>query len=192
MAVSRQGGNSSSGRSTVGSRISKIGDTWSDHPAVDFFAVLLIVGSHFVAVKLSGHGDFLSWPATEGRIATYAAGAGVMSLIAGFTGSAIAQYGSSSGPIVDVLRRTFGKRIRRAWVDICTWLLVAAVLCILAMSIDGKTETRGSQWVFEFAMCIGISKFIRLIFLFHLMLKASDNQSSGQSGRPLPQMRQDP
>jgi hypothetical protein len=167
----------------------KLGDWWSDHPATDFIPVCIIVGFHFSVVQGLKHGDFLSWPSTEGRIATYAAGAGVMALIAGFTGTAIAQYGSSSGPIVDALRRSFGETIRRSWASVVTWLLISALLCIIAMSIDRKTGTFGSQWVFEFAMCAGIAKFARLLFLFRLFLNASDRQSVNRSQRPMPQIR---
>jgi len=49
--------------------------------------------------------------------------------------------------------------------SITSWLLICAILCIIAMTIDGdKSITRGSQWIFESALAIAILKFARLIF----------------------------
>jgi uncharacterized membrane protein YsdA (DUF1294 family) len=167
-------------------------DRWTDKPLADLLMTLAIVGGHLGVVLLWGHGDVLAWPSTEGRIATYAAGAGVMSLIAGFTGTAIAQYGSSSGPIIDVLRKTFGPKIRRNWINITKWLLGSAVLCIVAMSLDRKNGTFGSQWIFEFALAVAIFKFARLLFLFGLILDITDKQSADSKTKRIPQLRNPP
>ncbi|MEU5989233.1 hypothetical protein ABZ806_09655 [Spirillospora sp. NPDC047418] len=134
----------------------------------------------------------LSWTSTEGRIATYAAGAGVMALIAGFTGTAIAQYGSSSGNVVNMLRQSFGRIIRKNCLNIMSWLLGGAILCILAMAIDTKHGTFGSQWVFEFALLMAVLKFCRLWFLFKLILEATDVQSTQPQRRPAPPLRPHP
>lgn len=164
-------------------------DRWTDHPSADLLATLIIAGSHFAVVKVYRHGDILSWPSTDGRIATYAAGAGVMSLIAGFTGTAIAQYGSSSGRIIDALRKSFGAKIRHNWIDITKWLLASAILCIIAMSLDRESGTYGSQWVFEFALVIAIFKFGRLLFLFGLILDATDKQGTQPASPEIPKLR---
>ncbi|MFF4198252.1 hypothetical protein [Nonomuraea sp. NPDC001831] len=113
-----------------------------------------------------------------------------MSLIAGFAGTAIAQYGSSSGPIVNALRGRFSRTIRRNWISITSWLLICAVLCIVAMSIDGeKANTRGSQWIFEAALAVAVMKFTRLIFLFNLILKTVDADSNATPKSKPPAMR---
>jgi hypothetical protein len=168
---------------------SKIANGWTDHPLADLL-VLLVVGAHLLSVVIWQRGDVLAWSSTGNRLATYAAGAGAMSLIAGFAGTAIAQYGSSSGPIVNALRGRFSRAIRRNWISITSWLLICAVLCIVAMSIDGeKTNTRGSQWVFEAALAVAVMKFTRLIFLFNLILKTVDADSNATPKSKPPVLR---
>ncbi|MBN6050685.1 hypothetical protein JYK22_01970, partial [Nonomuraea sp. RK-328] len=168
---------------------SKIANGWTDHPLADLL-ILLIVGLHLLVVVVWGHGDVLAWASTGNRLATYAAGAGAMSLIAGFAGTAIAQYGSSSGPIVNAARGRFSRTIRRNWISITSWLLICAILCIVAMSIDGeKANTRGSQWIFEVALAIAVLKFTCLIFLFNLILKMVDVDSNTAPKSKPPAMR---
>lgn len=167
----------------------RIGNAWTDHPSTDLL-VSILVGFHFWEVVRWGHGDILAWSSTDNRVAAYAAGAGVMSLIAGFAGAAIAQYGSSSGPIVSLLREKFGKEIRRNWMSITSWLLISALLCIVAMAIDGEaTATRGSQWIFEIALAIATMKFARLMFLFNLILQSVDSDSRKKE-KNVPAMRE--
>lgn len=99
-----------------------------------------------------------------------------MSLIAGFTGTAIAQYGSSSGPVVSALRSAHGAAIRRNWLNISGWLLIGTVLCLIAMSIDTERTPKGSEWVFELALSLAVFKFLRLLFLFKLILSSLDQE----------------
>lgn len=176
-------------RNRMVSLTTRLGNFWSDHPSTDLLVVAL-VALHFIEVAKWGHGDVLSWSPASNRVAIYAAGAGVMSLIAGFAGTAIAQYGSSSGPIVHVLREMYGRTIRINWISITSWLLISALLCIVAMAIDGeKSVTRGSQWVFEMALAIAALKFVRLVFLFNLILKSVTVDSMGSEQPSMPVMR---
>ncbi|MDI5937191.1 MULTISPECIES: hypothetical protein [unclassified Micromonospora] len=158
------------------------GGFWSDHPNVDLALCLLFVGGHAFVVYKLGHGNVLHWADQSQRLAIYSAGAGVMSLIAGFAGTAIAAYGSSSGPVVTALRSAHGEKIRSNWRNLTRYLLTAAVLCLVAMAIDSKTTPRGSQWVFEAALAIAVAKFSRLAFLFDLILTAVD--SGAENPRP--------
>lgn len=151
------------------------GNLWSDHPSIDLVLAGVVVGCHAFIVYQRHVGDVLRWGDQEQRLAVYAAGAGIMALIAGFTGTAIAQYGSSSGPVVTALRSTHGSAIRRNWLNISRWLLFGSVLCIVAMSIDTNSSTRSSQWVFEFALAMAIVKFVRINFLFGLIMSAVDD-----------------
>lgn len=169
-----------------------LADAWASNTYLDLITGLLIIGTHLAVALTWHHGDVLSWPSTEGRVATYAAGAGVMALIAGFTGTAIAQYGSSSGNVVNMLRQSYGNVIRKNCLDIMGWLLAGAILCIIAMAIDTKRGTFGSQWVFEFALLMGVLKFLRLWFLFKLILEATDVQSTRPQRRPPPPLRPHP
>jgi hypothetical protein len=119
-------------------------------------------------------GNVLAWANQAQRLALYGAGAGVMALAAGFTGTAIAQYGSSSGPIVKALRGHHGKAIRRNWLNIVRWLFWCALLCLVALAVDGSSSTKNSEWIFEVAVAVSIVKVIRLVFLFDLILSATD------------------
>jgi hypothetical protein len=105
-----------------------------------------------------------------------------MGLIAGFAGTAIAQYGSSSGPIVTALRSAHGRSIRKNWLNIAGWLLVGALMCLASLAIDRPKSPNGSQWLFEFAMAIAITKFGRLLFLFSLILSSADAEV--EQGKP--------
>lgn len=161
-------------------------DVWSDHPMVDMMVGGIVVGTHALVVYTWHAGNVLNWANQAQRLALYAAGAGMMALIAGFAGTAIAQYGSSSGPVVGALRGRHGGAIRRNWLSITKWLLVTTVLCIVAMAIDSTKSPRGSEWVFEAALSLAVVKFVRLVFLFGLILSSIDsgaNQGSLDRGR---------
>ncbi|MEU8049429.1 hypothetical protein [Micromonospora haikouensis] len=159
----------------------RISDFWSDHPMTDMALIALLVVSHATCVFVFNFGDVFSWADASQRTDTYAAGAGITALIAGFTGTAIAQYGSSSGPLISAIRAAYGSRIRKNWLSITKWLMVAAALCVISMAIDGGARPKGSSWVFEVAFAIAILKFTRLIFLFDLILISIDRQDKALS-----------
>lgn len=151
-------------------------DVWSNHPATDLSLAAILVGIHLYLVYGLDMGNVLHWAKSEQRLALYAAGAGIMALIAGFTGTAIAQYGSSSGPIVNALRSTHGRAIRRNWLNIVKWMFCCGLLCMAAMAIDSQNSPKGSQWIFEAAVAISIVKVIRLLFLFDLIMSSVDGE----------------
>lgn len=165
------------------SKLVRLMNMWSDKPTVDLLLMAVLVGLHLSLVYLLGMGNVLHWADQAQRLAVYAAGAGMMSLIAGFTGTAIAQYGSSSGPVVTAIRSNHGSAIRLNWLNISGGLMLGTVLCLVAMSIDTKTSPRGSQWVFEVALALAILKFARLLFLFNLILSSLDKGIDQSAGR---------
>ncbi|MEU8238522.1 hypothetical protein AB0C07_09775 [Actinoplanes missouriensis] len=160
--------------SSIRERLTSALSPWTDHPVFDFLIVLLAVGAHLFIVKYWHSGDFLAWTTQDSRKDLYVGGSALMGLIAGFAGTAIAQYGSSSGPIVIALRSAHGKKIRKNWLNIAGWLLVGALVCLAALVADRPDSPNGSQWLFEFAMAIAITKFARLLFLFSLILSSAD------------------
>lgn len=156
-------------------------DELSAHPLIDLLAAAVATAGYFTISHLWLPSiSVLAIADLQQRLAVYAAGAGIMSLIAGFSGTAIAQYGSSSGPVVESLRLHHGRVIRKNWLSIVRWLLVSAVLCLVAMSIDTKTSPRYSDYVFALALVLAIFKFVRLGFLFRLIMTAVDTQASEQ------------
>lgn len=151
---------------------------WSDHPSVDLVLATTVVLIHLFAVSKVNKADILYSADHSQRISVYGAGAGVVALIAGFTGTAIAQYGSSSGPVVTALRSAHGRAIRRNWISITSWLLTSATICLVAMAVDRNSSPAGSQWIFESALFVALCKFGRLVFLFRTILGAIDSEAA--------------
>lgn len=149
-------------------------DKWTNKPGVDLLLVLAILGLHLYLFRYFGVKAILPWSDSPQRLAVYAAGAGMASLIAGFAGAAIAVYASSSGATAVQIRKSFGSIIRKNWISILSWLLTSAFLCIFAMTIESKSSANYSQWLFEFSILIAIVKFGRLVLLFSLVMKSSD------------------
>jgi hypothetical protein len=81
-------------------------DRLAAHPGLDLVTAAVLMASYLMAVKLWPIVSVLAHADTQRRMAVYGTGATVISLIAGFSGTAIAQYGSSSGPIVGGLFTT--------------------------------------------------------------------------------------
>jgi len=161
----------------------KLFSYWSQHPGVDLVLAVTPVVAHGIFVWHFGGGNLLAWASGSQRTDTYAAGAAVSALVAGFTGTAIAQYGSSSGPLITWLRAVHGSKIRKNWLSITKWLMVAAVLCVFSMAMDGgDSSPKGSNWIFETAFLIAIAKFARLVYLFDLIMTSVDKQDEGSFG----------
>lgn len=153
-------------------------DWWGSHPSLDTIMTAVIVVIHWTEVYQGKRGDILAWAGTSGQTATFAAGAGVMSLIAGFAGIGITQYGTSSGDAMDYVRRKYGKTVRRNWLNIISWLLISSALCVFALALDTHS-TSPARWVFEVAFVLALLKFTRMVMLFRLILVATDRQASG-------------
>src|ERR1700733_1846740 len=128
-------------------------DWWGSHPILDIVLTALIVIVHWAEVYHGKHRDVLAWIGTTGQTATFTAGAGVMSLIAGFAGIGITQYGTTSGDAMDYIRREYGRIVRRNWLNIISWLLICSILCIVALALDTKS-TGPARWVFEIALVL--------------------------------------
>jgi hypothetical protein len=160
--------------SAVGDLKKYVRDVWDTRPSIDLYLSLLIVGVHFYLSTRLARIDIVGSADTQQRLAIYAAGAGVMSLIAGFAGTAIAQYGTAAGPAAQIIRRQFGKEIRKNWISVVKWLLTSALLCIISMVLDRDKSTHGSQWLFEVALITSVFKFARMAFLFRLIMSAID------------------
>lgn len=164
----------------------KIGDLWAGHPTLDIASAAIIVCFHLFLVWKFAALKMLPWSDSPQRLAVYAAGAGMMALIAGFAGTAIALYGSATGPAMQQLRESHGRTIRKNWKSILGWLLISAVLCLFSMVVESKESTNFSEWSFEFAILMSIWKFCRLIFVFHLVMRSVDISAQKQSeGDPL-------
>lgn len=163
-------------------------DFIAKHPVIDTAATTIIIGGHWLIVHWYHFGNVFSWSGTAGDTAVFAAGAGIMSLIAGFAGVGITQYSSLTGEITNKLRKFQGKSIRRNWLNITAWLLASSMLCVISLAID--TRSNGpAPWVFETALVISAFKFARLVILFRLILVAADFDSEDPPKTPAIKLR---
>lgn len=162
----------------ITSAIDGVSNFWGAHPALDLPLVAGVGSFYIILVKYFPLLDLISGMSLSNRMAMYAAGAGVMALISGFAGIAISQYGSSSGKLVDSLRRSHGKVIRKNWLSVATWLLFSALFCIFCMMIDQGDEANFSRWVFMFVILFSLVKFLRLASVFSIILSAADKEAS--------------
>jgi hypothetical protein len=157
-------------------------DAWDRHPGIDLLLTLLVISTHLLLVYAWRVPDIIGAADPGQRVAIYGAGTGAMSLIAGFTGNAIAQYGTAPGAVAQQIRSRFGLTIRKNWSSIIRWLLTSVILCIIAMIAGSGKTSNDSEWIFEFALLISIGKFCRLVYLFRLVMSVTDFES----GRPAP------
>lgn len=148
-------------------------DSWADKPVLDAVIMATVLCAHWWAVRETRRGDLLAWTGTTGQTAIFATGATVMSLVAGFAGVGLLLYSSAAGNAADLIRKTHGKKIRANWLDIISWLMLSATLCIVALAMDTQS-TGPAQWVFEAAFMISILKFARMVIVLRLILVAMD------------------
>ncbi|WP_371481534.1 hypothetical protein [Kitasatospora sp. NBC_00315] len=104
----------------------------------------------------------------------YATVASVAAIIGGFGTAAISQYASSSGRRMTFLRARFGASLRRNWVSILTSMSAVAIGCLAVMLYDTDETIGGVGWFVEFLLALGTLRTIRLIWLFRLLIDASD------------------
>lgn len=163
-------------------------DFVAKHPIIDVAATTIIIGGHWLIVHTYHWSDVFSWSGTTGETAVFAAGAGIISLIAGFAGVGITQYSSLTGEFTNRLRKSQGKSIRRNWLNITAWLLASSMLCVISLAIDTRSDGP-APWVFETALVISAFKFARLVILFRLILVAADFDSEDPPRTPAIKLR---
>lgn len=157
--------------------LSRLWIRWLGRPGLDWPIVLVITGSHLGAVLISGGGDVLAWPGREQRITIYTGIATVAALIGSFITAAIAQYASSTGVRMQIMRTNprSGAQFRRNWVGILGATLVVSGLCLLAAILDTKERDPGGvHWLAETALLLGAVRAIRLVWLFGRVIAAAD------------------
>lgn len=161
-------------------------DWLAAHPTVDVGVIAtFLVGYHFLVVKWNPQTNVLGSADPQQRVAVYAATAGIASLLAGFSGTAIAQYSSATGWLIDSVRKNHGRDIRKNWLTILRWLMLAALLCVAAMVVDTESSPMYSDYLFIVAIAVMGLKFARLSTVFRLVLGAIDSQATYQeTGTP--------
>lgn len=148
---------------------------WSEHPMVDYAAVLVVTLSHLLLVGLWGRGDVLDGTTIDQRLDLYATGASVAAIIGGVTSVAVALYQSLGGARGGAVRRHYGPEIRRNWRALLIATGLAPTLCLAAMALDRSTgDPLLPRFLFEAALILAAARFLRLMWLFDAFLHIDD------------------
>ena len=150
---------------------------WIGHPGADWAIAGMIAAAHLVAVRLSGRGDVLGWPGSSQRLGLYTATATVAAITGSFVTAAIAQYASSTGRRLRILRTSpaLGSQFRRNWVSVLSATLAISGICLLATILDTTAHDNGGvHWAVELALLLGVARSCRVLVLFNAVIKAGD------------------
>jgi hypothetical protein len=159
----------------------------SEHPAIDFVFVGLLLGAH-IELTRQGHGDFLRWVDSAQRRTAYGTGASIVSILGGLTAIGLAQYRAANGARSVAVRRLYGAALRRNWRGILLVTGLSAVLCLTASMTDRNHDPASSRFIFEFAMLLWGVRFLRLVWLFDSMLALADVEASDEPRAPAPEV----
>lgn len=166
---------------------------WSDHPAIDWVLVAVIVTVHAAVTGLGPQVMVIVDLPLEDRMRVYTTVASVSALIFGFATASIAFfYGAAKGDRVDLMKRVMGPQLVASWRGALSGPLVAVAACIIA--IIGDTAAEGLL-LFAGAVEIGVLllavRAIRLRWLFTstLTLMAFDAQNPAPTPVATPGLR---
>lgn len=171
-------------------------DYVSNHPVIDL-VITGVMGMVYSILENSGWVTMSMHDIAPGqRLLIYGAVATVAALAAGSNNTAVGSYVSSSGDVMNALRRSHGLQLRKALRSVGAWLWIVAVASLACLLIDPATEaaptrTRGADVVFAFAALILILKFARLTLVQDVILKAND-LSATHAGAPRRVVRRKP
>ncbi|MEU2304851.1 hypothetical protein [Streptomyces misionensis] len=150
---------------------------WRSRPAVDWLLTAVVLGVHGLLVALTGRGDILGAPGREQRLTFYTTGATVVALVGSFVTAAIAQYASSTGRRMRVLRTAphLASQFRRNWVSVLSATLLISAVCLLATALDTtETDPGGVHWAAEGVLVLGAVRAYRLLWLFNAVIQVTD------------------
>jgi hypothetical protein len=173
----------------------RVGGLWSDRPVVDYVAMLVIVGAHLLLVLTTGRADLLLWIDDDQRQVLYQAGAGVVAIVGGLGSIALAVYQALEGVRADAVKRLYATELRRNWLAVTSATGTCALACVIAIAIDhpaaeGAPAATGdpyfARFLFEAAIVLSVLRFIRLLWLFHSMLKLDEAESRDKPRPPAP------
>lgn len=151
-----------------------IHNLWSEHPSTDWVISIICVST----VGLLQHGHVLSGHPLDQRMNIYATVASVAAIVGGFGTAAISQYATSSGRRMTFLRARFGESLRRNWVSILTSMTAVSAGCLATMLSDTTKEIGWPGWGIGLLLFLGLTRAMRLIWLFRLLIDVSDHDGT--------------
>ncbi|WP_095046232.1 hypothetical protein [Streptomyces sp. WM6386] len=161
-------------------------DRWSEWLWVDYLAAAVIVAGHILLIRLTGSGDWLSWIDSSQRTDAYGTSAGVVSAIGGLSAIAISIYTASNGIRVREVRREHHAKLRKSWRALLAVTALCCALFIVAQTLDRKNDPLSARFIFEYAFCLAVIRFGRLIWLFEMMMRISDRDLTDPQIEPAP------
>lgn len=148
----------------------------SEHPSGEFVAAGILVGIHYLIARRYEGGNWLSWIGPNQRVGVYGTAAGVISLLGGLCAIGVSVMLSGEGDRAKAVRRLYGSVLRRTWVGLLAATFVAAMLCVVAQTMDGRHASGPTigRWFFEYAVVLSMFAFARLIWLLNALMKVAD------------------
>lgn len=164
--------------------IARVKDVWSEVPGLDWLAAFFLLAAHASWWKWgAGLNPFEGLP-SDRRKDIYTTTASVAALVGGFATAAIAQYASSRGETVQVMRRRFGPSLRKNWSSILSSMLLVAGGCIILLVLDRSPKPGGTAWVAEFLLVFGALRSMRLVWLFSALIAVTDRDATQPARSP--------
>jgi len=149
-------------------------DVWSSAVWLDYIGAALIVGTHFLIVEFTGHGDWLKWISSSQRITVYGTGAAIIAIIGGLSAVAVTVYVAASGERARAIRAFYHSDLRKNWRALLVGLGLSAGACLVAQALDTNHNPLSSRVIFEAAMSLAFWRFLRLVWLFDAIVAVSD------------------
>lgn len=173
----------------VGSALRRLKDAWSEVPGLDWVVAAVIMGGHFGATHWASWPGIVDGLTADRRKDFYTTAASVSALVGGFGTAAIAQYASSNGQDMRVLRRRFGGSLRKNWLSILTGMLIVSAGCLLLLVLDRAKSAGYTAWLTEFLLLLGSARSLRLVWLFNMLIGVSDRDALQPERSPALQFR---
>jgi hypothetical protein len=148
-------------------------DRWSEAVWLDYAVAVAVVSTHMITVIILSPGTWFSWPSDMQRLAVYSSGATVVSIIVGITAVALPVYLAAGGERAKTVRCQYPDSMRKNWRTLLSGMGLAAGLCLIAQIVDRGGHPEPSWFTFELGSTIAVTKFIRLVWLFDAIIKAS-------------------
>jgi hypothetical protein len=146
----------------------------SEHPAFDFVIAAAVVGAHVAVVATTNHGDWLRWVPLTQRQATYASGAGVVTLLGTVAAIGLAIYHATTGERAKAVRGQYGDEMRRNWRAILVSTGLSGLICLAAIGANSTADVASTRFWFEFAIALWVVRYVRLVWLFGSVLGVRD------------------
>jgi hypothetical protein len=153
---------------------SPIVDYWSVHPWADYAITLFVIAVYLLVTSIAKHGDWMRWIGEGQQVTVYGTGATVVSIIGGFSAIAVSVYLAASGERARAVRAAYGDALRKNWRAVLMGLGFATILCLVAQVLDKTNDPFSTRFIFQAAMLLAATRFLRLVWLFDALTRVAD------------------